>query len=40
MVHLVKFFCLGKKIMSKNVAAGILLKIDFTDSALSVGVLK
>ena len=41
MVHLVKFYYLGKKVMSKNLEAGILLKGNFfTDSVLSVGVLK
>ena len=29
MMHLVKFFCLGKKVMSENVEADILLKITF-----------
>ena len=29
MVHLIKFFCLGKNVMSKNLEAGIFLKICF-----------
>ena len=41
MVLLVKFFLLGKKVLSKNINVGILHKIKFfADSVLSVGVLK
>ena len=41
MMHLAKFFRLGKRFMSKNANVGILPKINFfRDSARSVGVLK
>ena len=41
MVHLVKLFRLGKKIMSKDADVSVLLKINFfTDSVLSVEVQK
>ena len=41
MVHLVKISAWAKKVMSKNVDVGILLKIIFfADRVLSFGVLK